>query len=140
MRITIEKLRTWILVLAGVLIAIITGFFVLTRYRLLHVGHDLPGRLGVNIQQDANGFTFSRSQRGRTLFTLHASRLVQYKGGGRATLHNVSITLYGADGTRNDHVYGKDFEYDPAQGVARALGPVYLDVQAPAGTRGTVPQ
>src|SRR6185437_12866179 len=70
----------------------------------------------------------------------HASRLVQYKGGGRATLHNVSITLYGADGTRNDHVYGKDFEYDPAQGLARALGQVYLDVQAPAGTRGTVPQ
>ncbi|HEX6771722.1 MAG TPA: LPS export ABC transporter periplasmic protein LptC [Acidobacteriaceae bacterium] len=140
MRITIEKLRTWILVLAGVLIAVIAGFFVLTRYRLIHVGHDLPARLGVNIQQDANGFTFSRSQRGRTLFTLHASRLVQYKGGGRATLHNVSITLYGADGTRNDHVYGKDFEYDPAQGVARALGQVYLDVQAPAGTRGTVPQ
>ncbi len=140
MRITIERLRTWILVLAGVLIAVIAGFFVLTRYRLIHVGHDLPARLGVNIQQDANGFTFSRSQRGRTLFTLHASRLVQYKGGGRATLHNVSITLYGADGTRNDHVYGKDFEYDPAQGVARALGQVYLDVQAPAGTRGTVPQ
>lgn len=140
MRITIEKLRTWILVLAGVLIAVIVGFFVLTRYRLSHVGHDLPARLGVNIQQDANGFTFSRSQRGRTLFTLHASRLVQYKGGGRATLHNVSITLYGADGTRNDHIYGKDFEYDPAEGVARALGQVYLDVEAPAGTRGTVPQ
>ena len=140
MSITIEKLRTWILVLAGVLIAVIVGFFVLTHYRLTHLGHDLPARLGVNIQQDANGFTFSRSQRGRTLFTLHASRLVQYKGGGRATLHNVSITLYGADGTRNDHVYGKDFEYDPAEGIARALGQVYLDVQAPAGTRGTVPR
>lgn len=140
MRITIEKLRTWILVLAGVLIAVIVGFFALTRYKLRSLGHDLPAHLGVNIQQDANGFTFSRSQRGRTLFTLHASRLVQYKGGGRATLHNVSITLYGADGTRNDHVYGKDFEYDPAHGMARALGQVYLDVQAPAGTRGTVPQ
>lgn len=140
MRITIEKLRTWILILAGVLIAVILGFFALTRYRLSHFGHDLPARLGVNIQQDANGFTFSKSQGGRTLFTLHASRLIQYKGGGRATLHNVSITLYGADGTRSDHVYGKDFEYDPAQGIARALGPVHLDVQAPAGTRGTVPQ
>jgi lipopolysaccharide export system protein LptA len=140
MRITIEKLRTWILVLAGVLIAVILGFFALTRYKLSHFGRDLPAKLGVNIQQDANGFTFSKSQGGHTLFTLHASKLIQYKGGGRATLHNVSITLYGKDGTRNDHVYGNDFEYDPAQGIARALGPVHLDVQAPAGTRGTVPQ
>jgi lipopolysaccharide export system protein LptA len=140
MRITIERLRTWILVLAGVLIAVIAGFFLLTRYKLSHFGRDLPGKLGVNIQQDANGFTFSKSQGGHTLFTLHASKLIQYKGNGRAMLHNVSITLYGKDGSRNDHVYGNDFEYDPAQGTARALGPVHLDVQAPAGTRGTVPQ
>ena len=140
MRITIERLRTWILVLAGVLIAVIAGFFAVTRYKISHFGRDLPGRLGVNIQQDANGFTFSKSQGGHTLFTLHASKLVQYKGNGRAMLHNVSITLYGKDGSRNDHVFGKDFEYDPVEGTARALGPVHLDVQAPAGTRGTMPQ
>jgi lipopolysaccharide export system protein LptA len=140
MRITIEKLRTWILLLAGVLIAVILGFFALTRYKVSHFGRDLPAKLGMNIQQDANGFTFSKSQGGHTLFTLHASKLIEYKGGGRATLHNVSITLYGKDGTRNDHVYGNDFEYDPAEGTARAVGPVHLDVQAPAGTRGTAPQ
>ncbi len=140
MRITIERLRTWILVLAGVLVAAIVGFFLFTRYRLSHFGRDLPARLGVNIQQDANGFTYSKSQGGHTLFTLHASKVIQYKGNGRATLHNVSITLYGKDGSRNDHVYGDEFEYDAAQGMARALGPVHLDVQAPAGTRGTAPQ
>jgi lipopolysaccharide export system protein LptA len=140
MRITIERLRTWILVLAGLLIAVIAGFFALTRYKVSHFGRDLPGKLGVNIQQDANGFTFSKSQGGHTLFTLHASKLIQYKGNGRAMLHNVSITLYGKDGSRNDHVFGNDFEYDQAQGIARALGPVHLDVQAPAGTRGTMPQ
>jgi lipopolysaccharide export system protein LptA len=139
MRITIERLRTWILVLAGVLAVVILGFFLLTRYKLSHFGRDLPGKLGVNIQQDANGFTFSKSQGGHTLFTLHASKLLEYKGG-HATLHNVSITLYGKDGSRNDHVYGNEFEYDPVEGTARALGAVHLDVQAPAGTRGTLPQ
>jgi lipopolysaccharide export system protein LptA len=140
MRITIERVRTWILVLAGLLVAAILGFFLYTRYELGHVGRDLPAKLGVNIQQDANGFTYSKSQAGHTLFTLHASKLIQYKGGGRAMLHNVSITLYGKDGSRNDHITGNEFEYDAAQGIARALGPVHLDVQAPAGTRGTVPQ
>jgi lipopolysaccharide export system protein LptA len=140
MRMTIERLRSWVLLMGAVLIAVILGFFAYTRYRLSHFGRDLPGKLGVNIQQDANGFTFSKSQRGHTLFTLHASRLIQYKGGGHATLHDVNITLYGRDNSRNDHVYGSDFEYDPAAGVARAMGKVHLDVQAPAGTRGTLPQ
>ena len=75
----------------ALLIAVILGFFAYTRYKVSHFGRDLPGKLGVNIQQDANGFTFSKSQGGHTLFTLHASKLVQYKGGGRATLHDVSI-------------------------------------------------
>lgn len=137
MGITIERLRTWVLVLGVLLVAVIAGFFGYTRYRIRHFGRDLPGKLGVNIQQDANGFTFSRSQGGRTLFTLHASRLVQYKSGGRATLHDVSITFFGSDHSHSDRVYGDDFEYDPASGTARAMGVVHLDVQAPAGTRGT---
>ena len=140
MRITIETLRTWVLLLAGVLIAVILGFFLATRYKLRHFGRDLPGKLGVNIQQDANGFTFSKSEGGHTLFTLHASKLIQYKSNGHATLHDVIITLYGKDNSRNDRVYGSDFEYDQNTGTARAIGLVHLDVQAPAGTRGTAPQ
>ena len=128
------------LVLACVLIAVIIGVFGYARYRLAHIGRDLPGKLGVNIQQDANGFTFSKSQGGRTLFTLHASRLIQYKSGGHATLHDVSITLYGTDNTRSDHVYGKEFDYDQQAQVARAVGKVEIDVQASGGGHGSARQ
>lgn len=139
MRITIERLRKWVLVLSGILVAVILGVFGYTRYRLSHIGRDLPARLGVNIQQDANGFTFSKSQAGHTLFTLHASRLIQYKGGGHATLRDVSITLYGSDNSRSDHVYGKEFDYDQQSQTARAVGMVQIDVQAPSNARGTTP-
>ncbi len=128
------------LVLAGVLIAVILGVFGYTRYKLSHIGRDLPRKLGVNIQQDANGFTFSKSQGGHTLFTLHASRLIQYKSGGHATLHDVSITLYGSDNSRSDHVYGKEFDYDQQAQTAHAVGMVQIDVQAPSNARGTTPQ
>ena len=140
MRITIETLRTWVLVLAGLLLAVILGFFGYTRYKLSHFGRDLPGKLGVNIQQDANGFTFSKSQGGHTLFTLHASKLIEYKNNGRAMLHDVSITLYGKDNSRNDHIYGSEFEYDQQNQIAQATGPVQIDVQAPAGASGTTAQ
>ncbi|MGI8770204.1 MAG: LptA/OstA family protein [Acidobacteriaceae bacterium] len=140
MRITIERLRTWIVLLAVVLLAAILGFFGYARYRVRHVGRDLPGKLGLEIQQSTNGFTLSKSEGGRTLFTLHASKAVQYKqgggDGGRAVLHDVSITLYGRDNAGADHVYGSEFEYDPATGVARANGRVKIDIEAPAGAGG----
>jgi lipopolysaccharide export system protein LptA len=140
MRITIERLRTWIVLLAVVLLVAILGFFGYARYRVRRVGRDLPGKLGLEIQQSTNGFTLSKSEGGRTLFTLHASKAVQYKegggGGGRAILHDVSITLYGKDNAGTDHVYGSEFEYDPETGVARANGRVKIDIEPPAGAGG----
>ncbi len=128
------------LVLAGILVAVILGVFGYARYRLSHMGRDLPAQLGVNIQQDANGFTFSKSQGGHTLFTLHASRLIQYKSGGHATLQDVSITLYGSDSSRSDRISGKEFDYDQRSQTAHAIGMVEIDVQAPSNARGTTPQ
>jgi lipopolysaccharide export system protein LptA len=131
MRFTIERLRIGIVVLAILLVAVILLFFAVARYERHRLAHDLPEKLGIHIQSSAQGFTFSKSEKGRTLFTLHASKVVQYKGGGRATLHDVSITLYGKQGNRADRIYGADFEYDPAKGIARADGDVQLDIQAP---------
>jgi lipopolysaccharide export system protein LptA len=130
MRITIARLRQGILILAGLLVVILIGFFAYARYRLHHFEKDLPGRLGVNIQQTANGYTYSQSSKGHTLFTVHASRLVQYKQRGNATLHDVSITLYGPAGSnRVDKIYGADFDYDAKNQVISAQGIVNIDLQ-----------
>ena len=94
---------------------------------------DLPKRLGVDITQTADGFTYSQSQKGHTLFTIHASKLIQYKGD-QAELHDVTITLYGPEGSgRSDKIYGSDFSYDRKQGIARATGAVQIDFASPEG-------
>ncbi|HEY0785798.1 MAG TPA: LptA/OstA family protein [Acidobacteriaceae bacterium] len=117
----------------GVLLLAVLGVFLgLARLRghLFHL--DLPGRLGVNISQTANGFTYSQSEKGHTLFTIHASKLVQYKAE-QAELHDVTITLYGPEGSgRTDKIYGSDFLYDRNQGTVRANGTVQIDFAAPA--------
>ncbi len=136
MRITIERLRTSIVILAAVLVGAILLFFAYARYRVRHIGRDLPGKLGIEIQQSTNGFTFSKSDKGHTLFTLHASKAVQYKGGGRALLHDVSITVFGKDNKPSDRISGQEFEYDPAAGTARAMGEVDIEITAPAGNAG----
>lgn len=116
--------------LAGLLVAVVLGFLIYAHYRVRRFEKDLPSRLGANIQQTANGYTYSQSSKGHTLFTIHASRLIQYKHGGHATLHDVAITLYGPPGSnRVDKIYGADFSYDPKGQIVTAQGQVSIDLQ-----------
>jgi len=95
----------------------------------------VPEKIGLEIQQSATGFTVSKSEQGRTLFKVQASKVVQFKQGGRAELHDVQITLYGRDSTRFDQIYGDDFEYDQQSGDVIAKGEVQIDLEAnPQGT------
>jgi len=130
MRITVARLRRGILILGGLLAVVLIGFFLYAHYRFRHLAGDLPAKLGVNIQQTASGYTYSQSSKGHTLYTIHASKLIQYKKGGNATLHDVSITLYGPPGsTRVDRIHGSDFSYNPKQQEVSALGTVEIDLQ-----------
>ncbi len=132
MGLTPAKLRTWILLLAGCLVAAIAGFFFYGRWQGRRLGHDRPGGLETSIQQSTEGFTYSESRGGHTIYTLHASKAVQYKGSGHAELHDVSITLYGAEGQPANRIYGSNFDWDPVHGIARALGEVQIDFQGAA--------
>lgn len=127
---TIARLRQGILILAGLLIAVLIGFLIYAHYRIRRFEKDLPARLGANIQQTANGYTLSQSSKGHTLFTLRASKLIQYRQGGDATLHDVAITLYGPPGSnRTDKIYGANFSYDPKEQIVMAQGAVAIDLQ-----------
>ena len=91
---------------------------------------ELPQRLGVNIQAEANGVTYSHAHGGHTLFKIHASKDVQLKKD-NALLHDVKIELYGEDGSRVDRIEGDEFEYDQQAGTAKAAGPVEITLMRP---------
>ena len=133
MGLTPAGLRKWIAVVAGLLVAAIAGFFVYGRWQGRRLGHDVPYGLGRSIQQSTNGFTYSESRGGHTIYTLHASKAVQFKNGDHAELHDVSITLYGAKGAPSNHIYGSEFDWDPVNGIARATGEVQIDIQGSTG-------
>jgi lipopolysaccharide export system protein LptA len=129
MRLTIASLRLWIVILAVLLVAALAGFFGYARYKAHRIIADLPSKLGVEISRSSNGFTISKSEKGHTAFTLHASNALEYKGGDRATLHDVVITLYGAQGDRSDRISGSEFDYDKKAGIVTAKGEVMIDLQ-----------
>jgi len=132
----VSRLRRWFALGAIVMVAIVAGMYFYARWSLRKAVHDVPAKLGLEIQQTAEGFSISKSEQGRTLFTVSASKAVQFKAGGRAELHNVKIIVYGKDAGRFDQIAGDDFEYDPASGNVSAKGRVLIDLEAnPAGMR-----
>ena len=130
MRLTIEKLRTLVLVAAVLLLAALAVFLAMAKGKNPFNRRDLPKRLGIEIQQEANGVTYTQAHGGRTLFKIHASKVVQLKQG-TAMLHDVKIELYGEDGSRVDRIEGNEFLYDQKTGIAVAAGPVEITLMRP---------
>lgn len=139
MRLTIERVRMLVLVTAVVLLAALGGFLVLGKRKNLFNRRDIPHRLGMNIQQEANGVTYTQAHGGHTLFKIHADKVVQLKAG-NAILREVKIELYGADGKSVDRIEGHEFEYDEKKGTARADGPVEIWLERPGVAPAVAPK
>jgi lipopolysaccharide export system protein LptA len=131
-----QTLRTVLLAaFAGVALVLVVVLGI-KELKKLGLSLDLPGRLGVNISQTANGFTYSQSKGGHTLFTIHASKIVKFKND-KAELHDVAITLYGPSGSRReDRITGSEFQYDQKAGTVTAPGSVEIDMSSPAKKAG----
>jgi lipopolysaccharide export system protein LptA len=130
-RFTIERLRTMLLIGGGLLVAAIAIFLAAGQWKLRKAFQDIPGRLGVNIEQSADGVNYTQTRKGKTIFRIHAAKAITRKTGGTTTLHDVKIDLYGDDGNRADTITGSEFEYDPNAGVATAAGAVEILMMRP---------
>ena len=115
----------------GLLLAAIAVFLGLGQWKLYRQIKDLPRRLGIDIQQQADGVNYTQSRKGKTLFKIHAARAVQMKASGKMLLHDVRIDLFGEDGSRTDTIAGSEFEYDHSAGIAQAAGAVEITIMRP---------
>ena len=120
---------------AVALLAVVAGFVTAGRLRMKNYLKGLPARLGVDIEQETNNFTYSQSKGHRKIFTVHAAKEVQHKGG-TITLHDVGIVLYGPTGEETDRIHGTDFEYNPKAQTLTARGEVYIDLVPPEKRQG----
>jgi lipopolysaccharide export system protein LptA len=130
MPLDVSRLRRWFALAAIALSLVVAGAYLYAHWRARNALKEVPGRIGLEVQQSAQGFTVSRSEQGRTLVKIQANKAVQFKQGGRAELHDVTITLYGRDSSRFDQVSGEVFEYDPQSGDVIAQGEVQIDLEA----------
>jgi lipopolysaccharide export system protein LptA len=131
MGVSIGKLRAGLLIGAGLLVAIVLGFVFYAHRKAQIFLAQLPKKMGINVDLETDNFTFSQSSGQHTVYTIHAAKQIQH-GGGKITLRDVSILLYGPDGDRTDRIAGDRWEYDQNTGIVKADGEVLLDLEAPA--------
>ncbi len=121
--------RKWLVAAACLVIAIVGISYYAARFREKPTLHNIPKELGIDIQQTSEGFSLSKSEGGRTLYTIRASKAVQFKAGGHADLSNVHVVVYGHEHDRYDEIYGEHFSYDPRSGQITGTGEVHIDIQ-----------
>src|SRR5207302_9814613 len=133
MSVNTKTLRLVIAAIGAVVLLSVIGFYGYARYRIRAAIHDVPKKLGLDVQQSANGFKVTKSEGGRTLFSISASSAVQYKGNQRAQLNDARIIVYNhGKGTNDpatdvyDQIYGKKFDYNHASGEVKADGEVLI--------------
>ena len=125
--------RRWIkaLAIAGLVITtgIVMGAYWLgksTRQKPLPKPPDLPR----NVNQQLSGVTFTRSDKGRRLFVIHASRTLAFKQGGSTLLKDVYVEFFGRSGNRYDILRTAEGEYNPLTGNLSTPGDVELVLNA----------
>lgn len=128
-----RKLRIWFATGAVLVLLALVGFYSYARYRVNRTLTKIPEKIGVEFSQTTTGFTFSKTEAGRTLFTLSAGKAVQFKEGQRFALNDVRIVVFGrgtGEGNTYDQIFGRQFNYDPKTGDVTAQGEVSIDIQA----------
>ena len=132
MRFTIERIRTLVVVAAALLLVALGVFLVRAKWKNLLSRRDLPQRLGLNIQKESNGYSYSHNLGARSKFKIHAAKAIELNND-HVELHDVVIEIYGEDGVQTDKIAGDEFEYDQKSGIASAQGPVEMILTRPPG-------
>jgi lipopolysaccharide export system protein LptA len=132
-------MRTLVLAAGVLLLVALVAFLAIGKWKNPLNRRDLPKRLGLDIVQEANGYTFSHSLGAHSKYEIHASKVVELKNK-RVLLHDVKIVLYDDDGKRADRIEGAEFEYDQDKGVAKADGPVEIWMTRPRLTPAVAPK
>lgn len=132
MPVSIARLRSWFAAGTVLLVVVVGLFYLVRRYEGRVLRHYAAQKLGVDIEQTTEGFSYSHSEGGRTIYKISAKKATKFKDTGRAALQDVNIVVYGRDASRFDQIYGANFEYDTKTGNVTARGEVDIDLEANA--------
>ena len=118
----------WSAAVAIAIALVVAGVFLRGRFADRAPRRNLPP-VPASVAEQSSGFTYSKNVGNHTLFTIRASQATEYKDKNHSLLENVSITIHGLEGKRNDSVRAGECSYEPTTGSIRCQGKVLIDLR-----------
>jgi len=92
-----------------------------------------PPTLPSNVNQQVSGYTFTRSEEGRKIFTVQAARTMALKHGDTTVLEDVVVEVFGRKGDRVDVMRTQRAEYKAESGDFSSPGTTEIELNAQTG-------
>src|ERR1700722_8710057 len=104
-----NRYARWSVIIAGVLVVAMAGFYLRRSGLASQARKNSPPSVPASVQRSSEGFTYSQGSGNHILFVVHASNATTFRGSikdaEKNLLLNVSITVYGRNGDRNDVIH-----------------------------------
>jgi lipopolysaccharide export system protein LptA/lipopolysaccharide export system protein LptC len=113
-----HRLARWSAAIAILMAAAVAGVYLHRAWLERRERASAPPPVPATVEEQSAGFSFSKVEGDRTIYTVRAANATQFKTGNRNLLEDVWITSYGQQGDRNDTLHTKSCEYISANSSA----------------------
>jgi len=87
-----------------------------------------PPALPSNVNRQASGYTYTRSEEGHRIFSIHANKTVAFGNSDSTVLEGVYVEVFGPSGDRHDVLRTESCNYNPDSQEFYAAGRVSIEL------------
>jgi lipopolysaccharide export system protein LptA len=124
-----QRYARWSAAAAMLLAVMVLGVYLRRLWIVKQAEKKAPPPVPTTVEQRSAEFSFSKVEGQRTLYTVKASRATEFKEGARNLLEDVSITVYGKKGERNDMLRTHACDFISSTGKISCAGEVQISLQ-----------
>lgn len=125
----------WAAAAALLLTVVVAAIYFRRTRREARAERNAPPPVAATVAQQSAEFIYSKVEQDRKLFTLRASRATQFRGSDHSELDDVTVTVFGRDGTRNDRIQARACDYASDSGHVACQGPAQIDLESAQDAR-----
>src|SRR6266404_3843189 len=118
------KYARWSAALALVCVALTLGVYLKRGWTRHNERKNAPPPAPVNVERQSSLLTFSKVEQNRKIFTVEASKSIDFKGLNASDLEGVKITIFGKEGNRHDTMETHTCRYSKDSGDVVCSGDV----------------
>jgi lipopolysaccharide export system protein LptA len=125
-----HRARYAVLACLVIVLAATLGSFV-ARWRARRPEPPRPAPIAQDVSQRTQAFSLSKTLGEHTLYTIDAEQVTNYEANGKADLRNVSVLIFGKDGSRHDRITAPECLYDSTAASIWVPGDVEMQFDVP---------